>query len=233
MSAISAHALTGPEKAAVLLLALGSTQSAKLLSNLAPRQAAVLSRQIARVRTLDAAVRDRVLEEFRDIVAHHRGRPLEGGDARLRFADDGIESFAAGGPTITPTAAGDERATARTEAGVGTGSVRPLDLSSLERAPRRAIAPPGGEAPRDIGALGDLPVRCSGRIADIRLSLSELETLQAGDVLLLGAASGDTVELVGGEDCRLEGRLHHRGRRRTIRLLGDAAEDAGDGEEAA
>jgi len=59
-----ARALTGPEKAAVVLLALGSEKSAPILSALAPREVAVVSRQLARMRPVDEDLRRHVLQEF-------------------------------------------------------------------------------------------------------------------------------------------------------------------------
>jgi flagellar motor switch protein FliG len=56
--------LSGPEKAAVLVLALTEAESSKLLAALEPREIKELSRTMARLGRIEAALVERVLAEF-------------------------------------------------------------------------------------------------------------------------------------------------------------------------
>jgi len=61
--------LSGPEKAAVLVLALGEAESTKLLTALEPREIKELSRTMARLGRIEAALVERVLVEFGERLA--------------------------------------------------------------------------------------------------------------------------------------------------------------------
>jgi flagellar motor switch protein FliG len=61
---IGERVLSGPEKAAVLVLALGEAESTKLLTALEPREIKELSRTMARLGRIEAALVERVLAEF-------------------------------------------------------------------------------------------------------------------------------------------------------------------------
>jgi flagellar motor switch protein FliG len=57
--------LTGPQKSAVLCIALGPQGAARILQQLSPAEVERVSREIAVMQTVDADVVDSVLEEFR------------------------------------------------------------------------------------------------------------------------------------------------------------------------
>lgn len=69
--------LTGPQRAAVLVLALGEEKGAKLLSGLDLEEVKELSRTISDLGRVDAALVDRVLEEFDRELGSNAG--LSGG----------------------------------------------------------------------------------------------------------------------------------------------------------
>ena len=64
MSDLAGRALTGPEKAAVLLMALGSERSTQLVSALTSQEIEVLASHLARTQEIDEGTRERVLGEF-------------------------------------------------------------------------------------------------------------------------------------------------------------------------
>jgi len=197
MSSTSAHLLSGPEKAAVLLLALRRADCQQLLSNLDPRQAAVLSDQLARAHSVDRETRRRVLAEFRatavDIPGSAPEEPAPPCDHR-----------AGTGPSAEPREA----------------IVRPFDFDALERVSASSLR--GSRAARpdpDLASLGELPVRCRAQLAPLPLALRDLQALRRGDVVLLSLASEAEVELVGGARCRLRTRLRSQDRHRAVEVL--------------
>ena len=78
MSSALLSSLSGPEKAAVLLLCLGSEESARLLSSMSPREAGLLAGHLAQAREVDADTRRRVLEEFKQATCDAQPRRLDG-----------------------------------------------------------------------------------------------------------------------------------------------------------
>jgi flagellar motor switch/type III secretory pathway protein FliN len=201
-------ALSGPEKAAVLLLSFSSAQSAELISRLSRREAELLAGQLARAREADSGTRRRVLDDFRR-AADAAGSPQTHRPAHSASADEPAEPGAAKEPVP-------ERGAAQQAA---DGGVRPYDLGRLERVPRSALAKRAPALEADLSGLGSLPVRCRARLASLRLSLADLQHLAEGDVLLLGPAAEPTAELAAGDRCRLTCRLVRRGQRRAVMLL--------------
>ena len=82
MSNGSVRDLSGLEKAAALVLALGTENSAQLLTGLKPADIELLAGQVARTRTVDEETRARVLQEFQAALA--ASPPPEGGLAYAR-----------------------------------------------------------------------------------------------------------------------------------------------------
>ncbi|UCC69565.1 MAG: hypothetical protein JSV79_06600 [Armatimonadota bacterium] len=201
--ASAAAALSGPEKAAVLLLSFSSEKSAGLISRLTPREAEVLADQLARVREIDPATRRRVLEEFKqaaDRAAPQQPRPDPDPHPARPLALDG--------------ASGGEPAE-----GAGDNSLRPYDFTGLDRLPRPSLTGGAELTGRDLLRLGDLLIRCRAQLAAPPLALADLRHLTPGHVLLLGPASEDGVRLVAGDHCHLPARLLRRGQHRAIELL--------------
>ncbi len=64
MSGPSESALSGPEKVAVLLMALGSEKSTQVVSALTPQEIEQLASHLARIQQVDEQTKARVLEEF-------------------------------------------------------------------------------------------------------------------------------------------------------------------------
>jgi len=60
--------LTGIEKASVLLMSLDSEASEEILKRLSPEERDLIDAQIVRMRSVESVVRDRVLEEAREVV---------------------------------------------------------------------------------------------------------------------------------------------------------------------
>jgi flagellar motor switch/type III secretory pathway protein FliN len=196
-------ALSGPQKAAVLLLSFSSAESAELISRLSPREAELLAEQLARAREVDAGTRRRVLEDFRR-AADEPGSPHPHSSATADPAEKAVGPGAA------------ERQAAPEAAGDG---VRVYDLGRLERVPRSALAKRALAVGPDLSRLADLPVRCRAQLARLSLTLADLQHLAEGDVLLLGPAAEASAELTAGERCRLPCRLVRRGLRRAVELL--------------
>ena len=192
--------LGGADKAALVLLALGSDRSAALLSGLKPEETARLSEHLSRLADIDGATRDRVLEEFRRAVA----RPEAAGSA-----------LAPTPPEEDVTEGRADRAAAR------AGRVRKLDLARLERVPPRAVASAHAEGRAAVELPQDLPVGCRAELAALSLPVGTLAELGVGDVLLLRPDSDTQVELVGGQGCRLPGTLREIDGRRAVEILGD------------
>jgi flagellar motor switch protein FliG len=83
MSNAPTRELSGPEKAAVLMLALGSEKSAQLVSGLAQSEIELLATHIALLKNVDETAQSQVLQEFEQSVA--TGGLASGG---LAFARD-------------------------------------------------------------------------------------------------------------------------------------------------
>lgn len=203
MSEASIAALSGPEKAAVLLLSFSSEKSAELISRLSPREAEVLADQLARVREIDAGTRRRVLADFRKAAngpgLSQAGRHPPSSRPETATPPDGRERAAAGG-------------------GEGNG-VRPYNFADLDRVPRPSPAQGKDLTSQDFSRLDDLPIRCRAEVTALPLALADLQHLTAGDVLLLGPACEASVHLVGGQRCRLPCRLLGTGQHRAVELL--------------
>jgi len=204
--------LGGADKAALVLLALGSDQSAALLSGLEPEETARLSEHLSRLADIDGATRHRVLEEFRRAVAQ---------PPAASAPDDDLSLPPLGKPATAPPA---DRAAAR------AGRVREFDLARLERVPRSAAKAPPTGTPQHLALPENLAVECQAELAALRLPVSALGDLAVGDVLLLKPGSDTQVELVGGEGCRLAGTLRDIDGQRAVEILGDvtAEEEADD-----
>jgi flagellar motor switch protein FliG len=80
--------MTGPRKAAVLLVQLGREKSAKVLAQLRETEVEELSSEIVRLGSVDQSVADEVLGEFLELVALS-GRTRQGG---LEFARQMLEA---------------------------------------------------------------------------------------------------------------------------------------------
>jgi len=192
--------LGGADKAALVLLALGSDRSAALLSGLEPEETARLSEHLSRLADVDGPTRDRVLEEFRRAV----GRPP---------ATD--SDFPPAPPAECGTEGRADRAAGR------TGRVRKLDLAELERVPSRALASAVSGPRVAVDLPQDLPIGCRAELAALSLPVSVLGDLAVGDVLLLEPGSDTQVELVGGQGCRLPGTLRDIDGHRAVEILAD------------
>jgi flagellar motor switch protein FliG len=70
-----AQALSGLQKAAILLLALGKEASAQLVSGLSPSDIELLAGQIARTKNIDSETRSRVLQEFQTSLSSDQPAP--------------------------------------------------------------------------------------------------------------------------------------------------------------
>ena len=209
MSSQISAALSGADKAALVLLALGSDRSAALLSGLEPEQTARLSEHLSRLADIDSTTRQRVLEEFRQAVVRS---PFEGTDPA---------------PPSPEKARNEGRAD---RAATTAGGVRKLDLTRLERVPRSVAKAAPTSTPQPLAALPEnLAVECRAELAALRLPVSALGDLAVGDVLLLKPGSDARVELVGGEGCHLAGTLRDIGGQRAVEILADVtAEEKAD-----
>jgi len=67
-SPIDLSRLTGPQKAAIVMVALGPQSSAEILRNLEEGEIERLSTEIARLDNISADIRERVLEEFHNLA---------------------------------------------------------------------------------------------------------------------------------------------------------------------
>lgn len=85
---IAAPALSGAQKAAVLLLQLGKERSAKVLRTMKDAEVEDVMAEIARLDEVDGETVDQVLEEFRDL-ATARGYVAQGG---MAFAKELLEA---------------------------------------------------------------------------------------------------------------------------------------------
>jgi len=208
VSELRIGALSGPEKAAVLLLSFSSAESAELISRLSRREAELLAEQLARAREVDSGTRRRVLDDFR------RAADAAGSPQIHRPAD----SVSTGEPA-DPGAASEPVPEREAAQQAPDGAIRPYDLGRLERVPRSTLAKRAPALEANLSGLGSLPIRCRAQLASLRLSLADLQYLAEGDVLLLGPAAEPTAELAAGERCRLPCRLVGRGQRRAVMLL--------------
>ena len=206
MSDVSTHELSGPEKAALVLLSLGSAVSSRLLSGLSAREAGALSAQLRRAPRADAGMRARVLNEFRAAVQRQ-------------------DAPAAGGGT-----GGEPRPTASTRAAISdVGAdreevVRPYDLGGLPRVSGSEARGARPAHPARLEAVADVPIRCRARLGEAHLSLAELVGLDEGDVVVVGSAEETPVEILGGPGLRLRGRLVEVQGRRAVELTPEGCE---------
>jgi flagellar motor switch protein FliG len=67
MSITDRERLTGPQKGAVLCMALGSEQAARVMQHLTPNEVEVVTREIAALRSVGSATVDLVLKEYADV----------------------------------------------------------------------------------------------------------------------------------------------------------------------
>lgn len=219
----STSVLSGPEKAAVLLLSFGSEESAKLISGLSPREAELLAGKLPRAQQVDEETRWRVIEEFRHAAARQSAPPADT-SAGQRSPDEFPIPSRAGYPKASEATS--SRSSADQTGAPDDGEEhagRPYDFSRLERVPPRPPAEHPLDVRADLSLLGDLPVRCRVELAAILLPLTDLRDLRVGDVVLLRPASEPGVELVGGDRCRFPCRLLSQGRHRAVEVLADAA----------
>jgi len=82
MSDTSSRALSGTEKAAVLVLAMGAEKAAQLVATLGSREIGLLAAQLARTQTVDEETRSQVLGEFQQAVSSDM--PAHGGLGYVR-----------------------------------------------------------------------------------------------------------------------------------------------------
>lgn len=205
-------ALGGADKAAVVLLALGSDQSAALLSGLKPEETALLSERLSQLADVDVATRGRVMEEFRRAIARQLTPSIPASGASAPAVRDPLVPPLEP-PGVAPTAG---------RAGTHADGVRKFDLACLERVPPGVATGARPDAPGDLALPGGLTVRCQAELATLSLPVRALGDLSIGDVLLLKPGSDGRVELVGGEGCRLPGALREIDGQRAVEILGDA-----------
>ena len=191
----SARDLSGLEKAAVLLLALGPQESTKLISGLTSREVARLADQFAQVHTVDEETRTRVLQEFREAVPvdHPSYRALSP-PSRPPEAKTSARLAAAGEASAEPPAQAEE-------------SVRPYNFADLDKVSPRALRQRRPPSAPCVELLAETAILCRARLAAFALTLTEVADLRVNDVLLLGPASEPDVALVTDGDCRFRGRL--------------------------
>ncbi len=181
--------VSGRDRAALLLLALGPDQSAAVLSRLDPTQAAVISRRLSELMTLTERDRKDLLTEFMQSPAPAEPAPP---------------------PPVEPAPGGASSA--------DRNGARALDLSTLPRFPSRAVAATRRPRQCDPARFADLPVTCRAELAPVELSLAVLAGLGVGDVLTLGPSRAPQVEFVSGEGLRLAGTLTETDGRMTVEL---------------
>jgi flagellar motor switch protein FliG len=181
MSDPSSRVLSGPEKAAVLLLALGSEVSARLISGLTLTEIELLANQVARTQQVDDDIRGRVVEEFEQAAA--TDLPAEGGVA---FARD-----------LLIQALGEEKAAgviSRLESASGgagfsiEGEKEAVRLGRLLQGQHPQIGAAAlGQFPPDLAArvLGALPKEMQ---LEVVLRLLEMDDPDAGAFRRLGQA---------------------------------------------
>ena len=130
MSTQTVCRISGRDKAAMLLLALGPAQSAEVLSRLDPHQVAAISQRFARLRDLGAVDTTPVVAEFERLAV---SAPPKRPPSRIPDRQ-------------TPATASIEPPPCATEA------VRDFDLSKLERFPSRSLQAAHRARPRDPSA---------------------------------------------------------------------------------
>ena len=188
--------ISGRDKAALLLLSLGSAQSAAILSRLDPADAALISQRLSEMMHLTDSERNGLMDQF--AVTGSRTEPTPAPPPIGRPVE----------PAPVPDCAGS----------ADSDAVRAFDLSTLQRYPSRAIAATRRPQRHDPACFADLPVRCRAELPAIELPLSMLAGLAVGDVLTLGPSASPQVEFVGGEGLRLAGRLTEQNGRATVEL---------------
>lgn len=198
-------ALSGADKAAVLLLSLDAEKARQVLSDLGPEAAARLSERLAELGPLPAGARSEVLAEFEAALADAPPRqPRESpAEERLELSERAAQQ---GNRTTSQT-------TAR--------SWRPFDFGSLPRASPPDARPKPSSRPRSLGPLADVPVLGRAVLARPSFSLRELSRLAVGDVILLDAAEAG-VEVRFGDACALRGRPAAVSGRRAVVIEGRA-----------
>lgn len=77
---VAATDLTGTQKTAILLMAVGKERAGKILKNMRESEVAEVAAEIARMPTVQSEIVDRVLEEFRDMS-----------QAKLNIASGGLD----------------------------------------------------------------------------------------------------------------------------------------------
>ena len=80
MSMVLTHSLTGPQKAAVLLLQMGKERSAKVLRSMRESEVAEIMAEVARLRNVDSTRVAEVLDEFRELAEN-----------KITFTSGGLE----------------------------------------------------------------------------------------------------------------------------------------------
>ncbi|MCH7866243.1 MAG: flagellar motor switch protein FliG [Myxococcales bacterium] len=91
MSAIQFEMLTGAEKAAILMLAMGPDRVAELLAKMEDHEVERILASVSRFDEIAATILDRVLQEFIDAIGHHELNIHGGRERALNLISETLE----------------------------------------------------------------------------------------------------------------------------------------------
>src|SRR3989442_14875174 len=89
------RALAGPQKAAVLLMQMGTDRAAKVLKTLRETEVEKIMAEITQMRSVDAAVVDDVFKEFHDIQNSRQLMVTGGVDFAREVLEEGLGAMKA------------------------------------------------------------------------------------------------------------------------------------------
>ena len=91
MAALQFEMLTGPERAAILMLAMGPDRVSELLAKMEDHEVERILASVSRFDEIAATILDRVLQEFIDAIGHHELNIHGGRERALAMISDTLE----------------------------------------------------------------------------------------------------------------------------------------------
>lgn len=190
MAALATPALTGPQKAAVLLMALGSEQAAILTQRLSPEEAELITAEIARMERVDGELTERVMREW----AETNAAGVLAAQGGMDFARDILEK-----------AFGRQQAASMVKRVAGPPGEQPGFLKLRNADPEQLASMFRGEHPQTLALiLANLPPAQTAAVlkqfdpelsSDVAFRIGRMERVAPETIALIEESLGKDLEL--------------------------------------